>query len=474
MNLTNLLDYGNSIYDIRGKINSIERENKDAKTKPKTVIKMLMCSTLTSLPSINSLQEAIFKSSRKRFKNIFSKDEFVPKTHAFRDCIEDTNYQQLVDMHNNIIDTMKKNKVFENHTYRGKRVVAIDGVESFETHKEISDLHTRNHKDGSIGYYYKSLGMMYIADNVDIMLDLVPFEKREVEDDKEHNNKIKSEGEITVLKRIVPNLKKNNIDIAILDCMFMNAPCLNALKSQGIDGIVKLTDERRTIYKDAKGLFTSQDSVKEYEVVEVHETKKIRYSKGCKKKNKEDIDIYEYTRNVTDKPLNKTITLIDKTTNHPKKDIQKIKTEKVIKRVKIYSDIFELENYEYGPVRVLKVEETVIEKRKEVVNEMYIVTTLIDEDLEFITDLMHRRWKIELNGFRTLKTRYHMDHLFVGTNNAIRLIHYLIMIIYNLIELYFNVHTRKYRNRINFKTLLEDYKIDILTKPIYKYFEENL
>ena len=67
-----------------------------------------------------------------------------------------------------------------------------------------------------------------------------------------------------------------------------------------------------------------------------------------------------------------------------------------------------------------------------------------------------------------------MDHLFVGTNNAIRLIHYLIMIIYNLIELYFNVHTRKYRNRINFKTLLEDYKIDILTKPIYKYFEENL
>ena len=41
---------------------------------------------------------------------------------------------------------MKKNKVFENRKYRGSEVALIDGVESFETHKDIRGLHIRNHK----------------------------------------------------------------------------------------------------------------------------------------------------------------------------------------------------------------------------------------------------------------------------------------------------------------------------------------
>ena len=62
-----------------------------------------------------------------------------------------------------------------------------------------------------------------------------------------------------------------------------------------------------------------------------------------------------------------------------------------------------------------------------------------------------------------------MKHLFIGTNNAIRLIHYLIMIVFNLIELYFNVHTKKHKN-INFNTLLENYMFDMATEDIYNYF----
>ena len=113
-----------------------------------------------------------------------------------------------------------------------------------------------------------------------------------------------------------------------------------------------------------------------------------------------------------------------------------------------------------------------IETGKEVTKEMYIITTLVDEDLEFIIDLMHRRWNIELKGFRKLKTRYNMKHLFIGTNNAIRLIHYLILIIFNLVELYFNVHTKKNRH-INFDNLLEDYMFDMANGSIYKLFIFN-
>lgn len=470
MNLTNLLDYGNSIYNLKENINSLERENVNADTKSSTAIKMLMMGFLSNRPSINRIEQAIFKSKDNKLKGVFSKEEFIPKTHAFRDAIIDTSYTQISKIHFGMLETMKKNKMFENHKYRGEGVAIIDGVESFETHKNIAGLHIRNHKDETKGYYYKSLGIMYLADDVELMLDLVPFEKQEVKDDKEHSEKIKSEGEITVLKRIIKNLKQYNIDITVLDCMFANAPCLNEIKGNGMEAIVKLTDERRNIYKDAKGLFANQKSVQEYEVVEKEEIKKIKYCKDSKKKNEIKIEKYEYTRKITKEKLKEPKVILDKIITHPKKEVHKKVKEKVIKRVKVYTDIFDFEGYNYEKVRVLKAKETFIEKGKEVTKEMYVITTLIDEDLEFIVDLMHRRWNIELKGFRKLKTRYNMNHLFVGTDNAIRLIHYLIMIIFNLIELYFNVRTKKYKN-INFDNLLEDYMFDMATNKIYKLFE---
>ena len=163
MNLTNLLDYGNSIYNLGKNINSLERKNIKADTKPSTVIKMLMMGFLSNRASINRVQQSIFKSQENKLKGVFSKGEFIPKTHALREAVDDINYQQVSNIHFNMLDIMKKNKVFENHKYRGSGVALIDGVESFETHKEIKGLHIRNHKNDTTGYYYKSLGIMYLA-----------------------------------------------------------------------------------------------------------------------------------------------------------------------------------------------------------------------------------------------------------------------------------------------------------------------
>ncbi len=471
MNLTNLLDYSNSIYNFNEEINSIERKNENANTKPSTVIKMLTVGLFTKCKSINSIINGSFNSNQKRLNNIFAPREFVPKTHAFRDCINDVDYRDVSKVHYNMIDTMKKNKVFSSHNYRGFNVMIADGVESFETKKSIEGLHVRNHKNDTTGYYYKSLGIMYLADDVDIMIDLVPFEKKDVDDDKEHSNKVKSEGEITVFKKVLSRLKEFNTNIAVLDCMFLNAPCFNEAKDNGIDTITKLTDKRRDLYKDSSRLFAHQKPKEEYEIIEVTERKQTKYSKNSKKKNTDKSEKYITTRKITDAKLgSKTITS-DKVINHPKKTVHKTVTEKVIKKVKIWADTFEMSNYNYGQVKVLKVVEKTNDG-KDGTKEMYIVTTILDDDYEFIVDLMHRRWDIELKGFRKLKSRYNFDHLYIGTDNAIRLISYLTMIIYNLIELYFNIHTKKYRYHINYDNLLEDYKIEVaMNKKMYQYFE---
>ena len=312
MNLTNLLDFSNSIYDFNKKINSVGRKNLGADTKPVTAIKMLMCGIFTKAKSINQIENAIFNSSTNRFKNIFTKREFIPKMHAFRDCINDIDYKDISQIHYDIIDKIKENKFFENHDYRGSRVMIGDGVEAFETHKKIDGLHLRKHKDGSEGYYFKMLGLMYLTEDVDIMIDMVPFESHEVKDDKEKNEKVKAEGEITVLKRMLPTFKNYKIDIAVLDCMFLNAPCFTVAKDNGIDVIVKLTDARRELYKDASRLFETQKTKLEYEIVEVSETKKIKYSKSSKKANTSETETYIITRKITNNEINKSVIVEEK------------------------------------------------------------------------------------------------------------------------------------------------------------------
>ena len=63
MNLTNLLDYGNSIYNLGENINSLERKNSDADTKPSTAIKMLMMGFLSYRPSVNRIHKSSSKSN---------------------------------------------------------------------------------------------------------------------------------------------------------------------------------------------------------------------------------------------------------------------------------------------------------------------------------------------------------------------------------------------------------------------------
>lgn len=466
MNLTNLLDYSNSVYDFSKEINTVKRKNVKAVTKPSTALKMLTTITFTKTPSINLFMEGVHNSYTDRFQNIFHKKEFVPKTHAFRDCINDIDYKDVQNIHYNMIGKLKTNKFFTNHNYRGSNVMIVDGIEPFETHKDIEGLHQRKHKNDEDGYYYKALGMMYMTDDVDLMIDLLPFEKQEIKNDTEHNEKVKSEGEITVFKKVIPTLKEYNTDICVADAMFLNGPCLNALKDQDIDMVVRLKDQSRNIYKDASKLFENCDPVEKYEIVRVIASTKVKYSKASKKKDTYKSEEYTYTRALTSEPLGKKVVTEDKQTVHPKKTIHKKIIEEVVKKVEVFSDKFELTNYDYGNVRVIKS----VEESKSKTDDIYIVTTLLNEPLEFIIDLMHRRWDIELNGFRKLETRYNLDHLFIGTDNAIRLISYMILIVYNLIELYFNVHTRKCKRSINFDNLLEDYKNEISTCPIYKLF----
>ena len=80
---------------------------------------------------------------------------------------------------------------------------------------------------------------------------------------------------------------------------------------------------------------------------------------------------------------------------------------------------------------------------KEIEQELYVVTNMLIHDVETILTIMHLRWNIENNGFRTLKQRYNLEHIFIGEINAINYMVQIIFLAFNLLELYMKIRLKE-------------------------------
>ena len=61
----------------------------------------------------------------------------------------------------------------------------------------------------------------------------------------------KDEGELTGGKRLIEQLKKRHgqfADVIVADALYLNAPFINTLKENGLEGVIRLKDERRLKY----------------------------------------------------------------------------------------------------------------------------------------------------------------------------------------------------------------------------------
>ncbi len=176
ISLKNFITYTTSVYNIAEKFNRLERKNLKTfgkgvhtKTKASTGAKMMMLGCLCHHSSIKELNDTTH-DKHTSLKNFFNKKEYIPKTHGLRDCIEDTDYKQLIDINNDIINKAKENKFFKKNLVDGLSVCAWDGVELCETEKEIDNLPEREHENGEIKKYIKYLCAMNIGSRANIMV----------------------------------------------------------------------------------------------------------------------------------------------------------------------------------------------------------------------------------------------------------------------------------------------------------------
>ena len=452
--LKKFLTYTNSVYQIDEKFKELRRKNCKAKTKAQTVAKTLLASLICGHQSINELNN-INRCKSTSLKMLYNKNEYVPQTHGLRDCTIDTDWKQLEKINNAIIQKSKENKVFRNNKVDGLTVMAWDGVDLTETKKNIKGLPEKEYDDG-IRKYVKYVCAMNVGPRANIMVaskQLLEVDKILTSTGKE---RAKTIGETKVFEEMWKETEKaigSVIDVHVFDALYLNQNVTNLINKAGKYFVIRLKDETREIYKDAKGLFESRKADNKYEIVEHIVIRNIKYSKEAKKKNQIKTKTTTFKREITNSKLNER-KLINEYIQEKKNGTVKVtEYEKVIVRKETWDDEFELTGYK-GKVRVIGSKETSNKNQ-----EIYVVTNMLDHDVETVLKIMHLRWNIENCGFRTIKQRYNLEHIFIGELNAINYIVQMIFMAFNLLELYQKIRLKN--------------GIDLTWKMITRIFEKE-
>lgn len=369
------------MYHINEKINSLKREkNKRILVKGNTIAKMLFIATFTRERSFNQLLEKIH--IRKKYKNMFGKKEHIPKAHVFRDGVKELKQENLKQINKSIIMKAKENKVYRKGTVDGHVIVGVDGVETFGSYK----------KDWN-GSYKTKIKVQEYRNGI----------KTEVE--KEYHK------QINVFAKIVGKRPGLVLDYETVTCNgnegkqeyepYVAIKLIERLKKsygQGIDVIVG-----DAIYLEEKFL----KAVKAEEYIAV-----IRLKDNRKAFIEEAEGLFKLQ-----KPQ-----LISKTKK---------------KEIKCWSEKLE---YKDIPVKIVKFEEKYMKDKVLKTDTIYVVSTSLNIRNETINKIIHARWDIENNGFNELKNYWQMKHCFMADEKAIKVILQMMIVSYNLWELYLYGH----------------------------------
>ena len=320
-----------SVYKIPQKIKCLTDERKRKSIPLFNIVMPVLLFLMLQYESFHTIFSAP-ESMSKRLKNCISGR--IPKVDAVRDLLSRINPDEIRSIHEEMIDIIKRNRVF---------------------------------REGTIGG-----------------------------------------------KRLIERLKKRYghfADVIVADALYLNAPFINTLKENGLEGVIRLKDERRMIFQDAERLF-KQD-----------EGKKASFWKGKKK-----IEVWDLSG-------------------------------------------FKMEGCPYK-LRVVRYHEQWEENGKETERFMWLVTTLEAADYRVLWEMMHRRWDIEENGFHQLKTYYHAKHCYC--RDAVETIFNLIIIGFNVRELYLYRRSRNFAGSgISRKSINRIFCDELLTEKVKQILYEK-
>lgn len=382
--LKQMLTYINKVYDIGEKINSLKDKRIKFSVKNSTITFIVLFGFMLQIRSFNRLDHWLKKG---KLKKVLPKNTKMPRIDTIRRSLSNFDLKGLNDIHKHIVKTTIKNKVFRNGTIDDLKIVAIDGVELFESSEKCCEnCLTRVQKDGTTHYFHRSVICVTVGSDPHIILGQEMLEPK-----RDGSNK--DEGEITGGKRLIKRLYKeyhHYADIIVADALYCKATWLKEVLSLGMDAVVRVKDERLNIVKDALALFKCREADKEWII------------------------------------------------NQKGRNYIKIKTWD--------EDNFEMSDSDIK-VRFIKFIEEIHIGDKVEVKEGWIITTDKFTSVETLWKIMHKRLDIENNAFHQLKTEWYLDHCFLHSPAGVETVLMFIIIAFNLMQLYFFRCIRGFRKK---------------------------
>lgn len=317
--------------------------------------------------------------------------------HGFRDGIKNLKPEELKQLNRKIISKSRKNKVYRVGTIDGLVVVGIDGVENFGSYKKDwensykSKIKVTKYNNGEKiieeKEYHKQINVVakIVGRKPALVLD---YEKITCQ-----GNEGKQEYEPNVGIKLLNRLKESygrGIDVIVADALYLNDKFLKTIENNEYKAIIRLKGNNSALLENAEGIF-SQQKPKEW----------------------------------------KTKRKVVNTNVHQSREI------------KAWSDIFE---YCGRRIKVVKYEEKYKKSEKEQKDIIYVISTDLGMAEETINKIIHSRWDIENNGFNELKNYWNMKHCYIAEENAIDVIMEMIIMSYNLWEMYLYQHLHHFED----------------------------
>lgn len=130
--LKKLLTYITSVYKIQQKIKCLSDKRKRKSIPLFNIVMPVLLFLMLQYESFHTVFSAP-ESMSKRLRNCINGK--IPKIDAVRDLVSGIDPEEVRKIHEETIDTLKKNRVFWKGTIGGHVVAGIDGVELFSSTK---------------------------------------------------------------------------------------------------------------------------------------------------------------------------------------------------------------------------------------------------------------------------------------------------------------------------------------------------
>jgi len=396
-----MFSYFSRIYHLGEEVKRL----KDGRIKPQvetsTIAFIVLFAFICGLKSFNRLERWL---ENKKFKKLLPRKKKLPRIDTIRRSLSSFDIDSLNGMHEHIVKTAFRNKVFRKGTIDGLKVAAIDGVEVFEsTKKSCERCLTRVDKQGVTHYYHKAVVCATVGSDPHIVLGYEMLEPKKDCCDKD-------EGELSGSKRLIRKLYKqfhHFADVIVADALYCKATWIKEVLAIGMDAVVRVKDERLHIVKDALGLYRNRKADREWEVEE-----------GSRKR----IVVRAWDE-----------------------------------------DGFEMAGMEEIKVRFIRFLEEIYEGDNKELKEIWVVTTSKNIRVETVWKIIHKRWDIENDVFRQIKTQYHFDHCYVHSEVGTEAVVGFMIIAFNLSQLYFFRNIRGFREKRMLQiNIIEDIRDEVL------------